>query len=486
MCLIQCQVIGCVFLAGKLFSGIGPLQILQEQRHRGAVSHQMMYIKEQIAAVVFTIELYAQQASVQQAERPHQPVFVHIRQDGDFESFIVHPSLAYLTVLIHEESHLQIRMGIHHLLKGFLDAGDIHVVAQSEEVGYVVDRGAVVGHAVYEDSLLGCSHGIYFLLLMSLYLACSKKETLQHLHRGVFLQIRAPDRYIKGLGQEDIQPDGRDGGESRTGDISRDPEFPVPYRLCHTVEYLLLGLVLRRYDVLRLVYRLRQSPSVHLAVLVERYGLDRLYDLRHHVGRLLCEDVLSDGLCIRFTAILRHHIGRDIFTSSGVVKGCHSHVLYEAGLSDHALHLGELYAESSYLYLSVTTAYELYIAVREETHHIARTISGIILTVGAHEGVVHEHLCRLVRTVQIARCHMRSRDQKLAGRSRRQTVALTVRHIELDIVQRLSYGVVRILLIQLEHGGINGAFRRAVTVVESIVFRRLHRRKSLAACGEML
>ena len=81
----------------------------------------------------------------------------------------------------------------------------------------------------------------------------------------------------------------------------------------------------------------RQRLSVHLLVLVERYGVDLHRGSRHHVWRLLREDELVEGLDVNL--LVADDVGSDVLAAILVVEGLHGSVLDARELTNDRLNL---------------------------------------------------------------------------------------------------------------------------------------------------
>ena len=134
-----------------------------------------------------------------------------------------------------------------------------------------------------------------------------------------------------------------------------------------------------------------------------------------------------------------------------------------------------------YLYLSVTAADELYLAVRPVSYDIPCAVGTGIGT--ALKGVVNKYLCGLFGAVQVPRTDVRSCNDQLPQCSGGHTAAAGIDYIAFYIVKGAAYGDVFLTPRHPVPGGNYGTFRRTVDVIQDRSFGGLHGGKLLAPCG---
>ena len=231
-------------------------------------------------------------------------------------------------------------------------------------------------------------------------------------------------------------------------------------------------------------FRLGQRTLVHLLVLVQRDGVNLHRDSGHHIGRLLLEDEVVQGLDV-YLLVADDVGGNELATALALhIEGLDRGVLDAGELTDDGLDLFQLDAEATNLHLSVTTAYELQVARRQVAHDVARTIDTRILRI-RRKGIGDIHLGRLLRTVQIAAAHLGTANPEFTSRTNGQTMTLGVNDIEPHVVKRLANGYLAHTLFRREDGGEDGTLRRSIYIIETVTLRRGERRQLLTACREM-
>ena len=208
-----------------------------------------------------------------------------------------------------------------------------------------------------------------------------------------------------------------------------------------------------------------QGALVHLLILVQRNSVDLHRHSRNHIRRLLVEDEVVERLDIDVR--VADNISSDELAAIFVVESLYGSVLDARELADDSLHLFQLDAEATNLHLSVFTTHKLDVAIGQVTYDITSAISAnIFLLVG--EGILNEYLCVLIRSVQVAECHLRPGCPQLAQSAHRQTASLLVDHIKFHVVQRFADGHVRILLGDGIDSNDNGGLCGSIAVVQMI------------------
>ena len=155
----------------------------------------------------------------------------------------------------------------------------------------------------------------------------------------------------------------------------------------------------------------RQRFAVDFLILVERNSVNLHRGGRNHIRRLALFDEGIQGLNIHL--FVADDIRCDILASIGVVEGLNRSIFDAREVADNGLHLFEFDAETANLDLSVTTADELDVAVRQVAHDVTRAVdAGIFGLVGKRIGNIR--LGGLLGTVEVAAADLRSADPELA------------------------------------------------------------------------
>ena len=147
-----------------------------------------------------------------------------------------------------------------------------------------------------------------------------------------------------------------------------------------------------------LLLRLWKSLFVHFLILIQRYLVNLHCYGRNHVGRLLVEDIVVQGLNINL--LIANDICCNELTTALLVESLHRSILNTRELTNHRFHLLQFDTEATNLYLSVTTSYKRDVAIGQIAHDIACTINPVILCF-RRKWIRYIYLCRLLRAVQI-------------------------------------------------------------------------------------
>ena len=191
---------------------------------------------------------------------------------------------------------------------------------------------------------------------------------------------------------------------------------------------------------------LRQCLFVHLLVLVEGNGIYLHRHGRHHIRWFLVEDEVVQSLDV-YLLIADDVGGNELTISSFLVVCLYRSILDAWEFTNHALHLFQFDAEATNLHLTILSSDELDIPVGQVAHNVACAIAAGVFPGISGKRILNIHLCRLLRTVQIASTHLWTADPKLAGSTNRQTVSLRVNDIEAHIVNNTTNGYILLLLL---------------------------------------
>ena len=254
------------------------------------------------------------------------------------------------------------------------------------------------------------------------------------------------------------------------------------------LQKLPLQLVLWRLSRLLLCHSnrldwFRQCPLIDLLVLVQG---DALYLHRrggYHVRRFPLQDEIVQRLDVYL--LVADDIGSDELASAFFIEGLHGHVPDAGELLDDTLYLAHLDAEAADLHLTVATADELQIAVRQPAHDVACMVDAVVgwfLT----EGVRRKGLCVLLGTVQVAAGHLRTADPQLALLSVLHRPSFLVHHVEAERVERLADGCILLKLPDRVGRREDSALRRTIDIIQLEVLRRLYGDEAFATYGEVL
>ena len=154
-----------------------------------------------------------------------------------------------------------------------------------------------------------------------------------------------------------------------------------------------------------LLFRYGQGALVHLLVLVQ-WNLFNLHrHSRHHVGWLLFQDKVVEGIYVNL--LITDDVGRDELTAVRIIESLHRGILDARELADNGLHFLQLDAETTDLHLAIPAANKLDVAVGQIAHNIACTIGTDVFLLGG-KWILDKYFCVFVRTVQVAECHLRT------------------------------------------------------------------------------
>ena len=201
---------------------------------------------------------------------------------------------------------------------------------------------------------------------------------------------------------------------------------------------------------------------VHLLVYVQGDGVNLHGYGRNHVRGLFAGDEGVQLLDIHLLGA--YHIGGEEFAGAyaGLVKSLYRNVFYAGEFPDNSLHLLEFDAEAANFHLSVFSAHVFYLSVLP----FPDNVSGAVCA-GVHgvfvKGIVHKHLGRFVRSVEISQTHLGAGNPKFSGFSFCHLLSV-FDHVRLDVFYRPADGNVLFLLFHLLVQHIANGFRGAVAV----------------------
>ena len=213
----------------------------------------------------------------------------------------------------------------------------------------------------------------------------------------------------------------------------------------------------------------RQSPLVHLLILVQWDSIYLHRHGRHHIRWFLVHDKLVE--CLDIYLLVANDISSNELTTAILIEGLHGSILDARELTDDALHLLQFDTESTYLHLSVTAPHKLDVAIGQETYDITCTIGAQIFLIGG-ERIIDVYFCCLLRTVQITPAHLWTGHPQFTGSTHRKTMSLGIYHIQTHIVERLADRYLLHLTIHAVYRGEDRTFGRTIDIKELISFGR--------------
>ena len=227
----------------------------------------------------------------------------------------------------------------------------------------------------------------------------------------------------------------------------------------------------------------RQGFAVDLLVLVQRNGVNLHRGSRHHIRRLLVENELVQ--CLHIYLLVTNDISSNILAAILIVEGLYGSILNARILTDDSLHFLQFDAEAANLHLSIFSSYKLDVAIGQIAHNIACTIAAGILFGIVGKRILDIHLCRLLRTIQVAATYLRTTDPQFTGSTKGQAMALLVDDIKSNICEWFADRNICFVLLQRIDRRKDGTLRRAIAVVHLIVSRRCQCRQFLTTHGEV-
>ena len=179
---------------------------------------------------------------------------------------------------------------------------------------------------------------------------------------------------------------------------------------------------------------------------------------------------------------LRYHISDHSLTAACKFRSDNTCIGYAVKFSYPPFYLRQLDAKAPYLHLLVTSADELYIAVRKIAADITCEVHFFVSVDG--KNIVRDKLffSKLV-TSKISPAHRQARNSKLTNRTRRQKPTAFVKYIYVAVAKTLSDRHALIPPVYLAVADIYRTLCRTVGV-DKIKLRRLTRYELLAANGE--
>ena len=196
----------------------------------------MMKIKEQIITFTGSVYLKPEKLLIKQHVRTNQCLFIHSIYDLCFVYKIIIPFLKHISIIVHEKLCFQIRMGFHCTVNGCCKFIQIYLFIKFQQIRDIVDGWTHICSTFNENSLLCVGERITFLYFPLCLLACSLYKVLQHLDCRMILYIRCFHNNVKGLWDQNIQPDGCDRGQSCLINICGDSKFCITQNLCNAVK----------------------------------------------------------------------------------------------------------------------------------------------------------------------------------------------------------------------------------------------------------
>ena len=132
-----------------------------------------MNIKEQVISVTGSVNFKPEKLFIKQHIRPDQRFPVHIVQDLRFITQMIVPFLKNISVFVHEEAGLQIRVCLYCTVNSCCKSVQIHLFIQFQKVGNVVNGGSHICGTFNEDSLLRIGKRITVLFLSLCCFSCT-------------------------------------------------------------------------------------------------------------------------------------------------------------------------------------------------------------------------------------------------------------------------------------------------------------------------
>ena len=99
----------------------------------------------------------------------------------------------------------------------------------------------------------------------------------------MILDVRCFYHNVKSFGNQDIQLDRSDGGQSCLVNICGNTKFGIAKNLSNTVKQLLLGFILRFHDLFYFPLWKWKGFFIYLLVLVQRDLVDLHGNCRNHI-----------------------------------------------------------------------------------------------------------------------------------------------------------------------------------------------------------
>ena len=221
-----------------------------------------------------------------------------------------------------------------------------------------------------------------------------------------------------------------------------------------------------------------QGLTVHLLVLVQRDAFDLHGGRRNHVRRFLLSDKCVQLLDVHL--LIADDVGSDVLATVLILKGLHGCILDAWELANDGLDFLQLNAETANLHLSVLATRKLDVAVGQIADDVAGAVDAGKARIVA-ERIVDIDLGGLLGTVEVASRDMCAANPQFSQCALRQAIKLFINDIETRIVERFSYWNVLQFLVHLVLRDEDGAFGRAITIVQLEVLRR-HQRSQFFSC----
>ena len=300
----------------------------------------------------------------------------------------------------------------------------------------------------------------------------------------MILDVRCFYHNVKSFGNQDIQLNSSDGGQSCLVNICGNAEFGIAKNLSNTVKQLLLGLILRFHDLFHFSLWQWKGFFIYLLILVQRDLVDLHGNCRNHIWRLGFFDEI-----IQFTYVnlaVGYHVSCNIFSAAiWIVKSNYGCVLYAFVSSDHFLNLGKLNSEASDLNLGILSSNDLDISIRKISGNITGMIQDFIAFCIVID-ILRINFRSFLWFIQIASGNLPSGYHQFTAGTVWKQMAKLIGYIKLKVIKCLSNWNVGVVLIYFKYGCKNCTLCRAISIKESIILRRLHRNKLLSAYGKIL
>ena len=254
---------------------------------------------------------------------------------------------------------------------------------------------------------------------------------------------------------------------------------------CEDVTQLLLEIVggCHIFAFVGSYLRCRQCTPVDLLILIERNSVDLHGSRRHHVRRFAVTDErIEYG---RVNLDITDHVCRNELAAVRVIEGLHGSVLDTRELANDRFNLLEFDTETANLDLSVTSADELNISVRQITNYISGSIPSGCWLLAISRWPFYVDLCGPFGLVEVSAANLRSADPQFAYSTKRQALAVAVHDDEAEVIQGLADRYVLLVSVEAVGGGEDCTLGRSIAVVHGIAGRRRESGKRLTAHGQM-
>ena len=148
-----------------------------------------MNIQEQVISVTGSVNFKPEKLFIKQHIGTDQRFPVHLVQNLRFIPQMIVPFLKNISVFVHKETGLQIRMCLYRTVYCSCKSVQIYLFIQFQKVGNVVNGGSHICSTFNEDSLLRIGKRIAVLFLSLCCFSCTLNKVFQHFNRRMILDI---------------------------------------------------------------------------------------------------------------------------------------------------------------------------------------------------------------------------------------------------------------------------------------------------------